>query len=436
MLATIKNIESGSPASKTKIKAGDTLLSINGHNITDVLDYKYYSYDCLLHLELKNESGKIYKVKIKKPEGLDPGLEFETYLMDKARSCANNCVFCFVDQMPKGMRETLYFKDDDARLSFLMGNYITMTNLSQREVQRIIDLRVSPLNISVHATDPELRAKLLGNKNGAKIMDLMRRFAQADITMNCQIVCCPELNDGEELKRSMRDLAELYPQVNSVSIVPVGLTKYREGLYPLKSFDRETARQVIDIVEKFGDKCLKDYGSRVFFCSDEFYLKAELKLPPDEFYGEYSQLENGVGMLRLFETEFNAMLGMLDKASEKPFSIATGVAAAPFLDRLLQAAKKKCPVINGTVFGIKNDFFGHTIDVAGLVTGEDLIAQLRDRNIGERLLIPQNMLRHGEGVFLDDITVEDVERELGIKLVIVSQDGADFAEKIFNEEEA
>lgn len=426
MDSIIKSIDSDSPL-RHKVKLGWRLITANGHELIDVLDYKFYTYESRLTLEFLDEKGKKHTVKVKKDVGRDLGLEFETYLMDKARSCANRCLFCFVDQLPKGMRSTLYFKDDDARLSFLTGNYITMTNLSEREIQRICDLKISPIRVSVHATNPELRAKLLGNRNGAKGLEIMRRFADAGITMDCQIVCCPGLNDGEELIRSMNDLAEMYPAVNSVSIVPVGLTKHRENLAKLTPFDKDSAEETIALVENFAQECLDKYGSRIFWCSDEMYLKAQRPLPEDEFYENYSQLENGVGMLRLWETEFLAEMRLTEPdevVSRAPFSMATGVSAAPFLEKLLNMAKEKFG-IDGRVYAIVNDFFGHTIDVAGLVTGQDLIAQLRGKDLGERLLIPQNMLRHGEGVFLDDTTLEDVQRELGLLPHPVEQDGGE-----------
>jgi putative radical SAM enzyme (TIGR03279 family) len=326
------------------------------------------------------------------------------------------------------MRRTLYFKDDDARLSFLTGNYITLTNLSERELQRIVDLRISPIRVSVHATEPALRAKLIGNPDAARGYELMQRLAAGGIEMECQIVCCPGLNDGEALSRSMRELSALYPQVNSVSVVPVGLTKHRERLPALTPFDRAHALETVRQVEAFGDECRKKHGSRIFFCSDELYLKAGLELPPDEWYEGYPQLENGVGLLRLLATEFLEGLSEGVKCGGKPFSIATGVAAAPFLRRLLAQAREKCVTINGEVYAVENDFLGHSIDVAGLVTGGDLIAQLRNKALGERLLIPVNMLRHGEGVFLDDVTLEDVTAALGVPVRVVQQDGKDLLE--------
>lgn len=426
MFAVITDIEHGSPASYTHLAVGDRLIACNGKPINDVLDYKFFTYDKHLLIEAQTPEGKLKLVKIAKEEGQDIGLVFETYLMDKAHACSNRCIFCFVDQMPRGMRKTLYFKDDDARLSFLLGNYITLTNLSDREAQRIIDLHISPINISVHTMNPELRSMMLGNPKGGLSLDIMRRFADAGLTLNCQIVCCPGINDGDELQRSMAELAEMYPSVNSVSIVPVGLTKHRARLYKLIPFTKELALQTIRQVEDFSAKCLEKYGTRIFFCSDELYIKAGLELPDHDFYEDYSQLENGVGMMRLLIAEFDDALESSKalKGTPPPFSIATGVSAAPFMEMLLNKAKTRFPELEGYVYPIINDFFGHTIDVAGLVTGSDLIAQLKGKTLGNRLLIPQNMLRHGEGVFLDDVTIDDVERELQITVQPVDQDGA------------
>jgi len=373
---------------------------------------------------LENAGGRQREMIVKKAEGLDLGLNFDTYLMDEPRPCSNHCLFCFVDQMAPGCRETLYFKDDDARLSFLMGNYITLTNLSEREAQRIIDLRISPINVSVHATDPQLRCTLLGNKNAARSLELMEEFGRAGIQMNGQIVLCPGWNDGEQLQRTMEDMARW--GFNSCSVVPVGLTKFRQGLSKLRPVDREEARAVIDQVEAFGQQCLERYGSRMFFCSDELYIRAERELPDEDRYEGYVQIENGVGMLRSLITEFESGLKLEDEADERatPFTIATGVSARPFLQELAGRLREKLGV-SGQVIAIENDFFGHTIDVAGLVTGTDLIAQLRGRELGSRLLIPVNMLRHGGDVFLDDLHVSDVERELQIPVTVVDQDGFD-----------
>jgi len=426
--SVIKKIDKNSPLLH-KAHIGDRLVSINGNEITDVLDYKYFSYENRLEVVLESPHGNLRTVKVKKHEGGELGLEFETYLMDTARACRNRCLFCFVDQLPRGMRRTLYFKDDDARLSFLTGNYITLTNLSEREIQRIIDLHISPINVSVHATEPELRAKLLGNPNGARGYELMERLASGGIVMNCQIVCCPGLNDGEALTRSMEDLEKLYPQVKTVSIVPVGLTKHREHLYPLVPFDSDGAGETIDRVEDFAKKCFEGHGSRIFFCSDEFFIKAQRPIPPDEYYEDYAQYENGVGILRLLAVEFEAAMATTDeKCAGTSFSMACGVSARPFLENLLMTANAKYAKINGKIFEVVNDFFGHTIDVTGLVTGGDLIAQLKGRVYGERLIIPDTMIRDGGDVFLDDVTTGQVEKELGVRVEVIRPDGAELFE--------
>ncbi len=418
----IKSIDRSSPL-HGHAHAGDRIVSINGNKIKDVLDYKYYAYDERLEVLLRSPDGEERTVRIRKREGGDLGVDFEEYLMDKPRSCANNCIFCFIDQLPKGMRKTMYFKDDDARLSFLMGNYITLTNISPREVQRIIDLHISPINVSVHTTNPELRCKMLRNPNAGKSIDIMRRFAENGIVMNCQIVCCPDINDGAELDRTMRDLADMYPGVHSVSIVPLGVTKFREGLYPLTPFTKERAEAVLDRVTSFGDECKSRFGTRIFFCGDELYIKAQREIPEDGFYEEYTQLENGVGMFRLMETEFTSALKLSDEPDGVPFSIATGVSAAPFFDKLLKMAKEKYPALNGRVYAIENDFFGHSINVTGLITGGDLINQLKDKELGERLFISQNMLRRLEMDFLDDVTLVQASNELGIPIYPIEQDG-------------
>lgn len=431
-LTHIKTITPGSPAHRAGLREGEVLTAINGHRIVDVLDYKYYSYDASLALTLKDGETE-RTVALTKDVGEDLGLEFETYLMDRARSCANKCVFCFVDQLPKGMRETLYFKDDDARLSFLLGNYITLTNLSKRELQRICDLHISPINISVHATDPEVRKLLLGSRRGGEIMDIMGRFAEAGIVMNCQIVSCPGLNDGPILQKSMEELAALYPQVKSVSIVPVGVTRHREGLYPLEPYTVEKAAAVVRQVEAFAEQCLEEYDSRIFWCSDEFYIQGELELPEDEYYEEYTQLENGVGMIRLLETECRgACYGAPENIPVEPFSVASGVAVAPYLREIIDSAAERCHTeLDYHLYPIVNHFFGETITVSGLITGQDLIAQLKGKELGTRLLISQTMLRQGETVFLDDVTVEQVSEALGVPVVPVAQDGFELFEAVF-----
>ncbi len=425
----ISKIENGSPL-KHRVHIGDTLLAINGNRVHDVLDYKFFGYDPEVSVTVRTPEGIEHTVHVAKAEGQDLGLEFETYLMDKPRSCANNCVFCFIDQLPKGMRRTMYFKDDDARLSFLLGNYITMTNLSDREIQRICDLHISPINISVHTTNPELRIKMLRNRNAGKCIDIMRRFADGGIRMNCQIVCCPGLNDGDELMRTMRELADMYPAVHSVSIVPVGLTKFREGLFELRPFTPEHSSETIDMVTAFGDECLKKFGTRLFFCSDEMYICANRELPEDEFYEEHTQLENGVGMIRLLETEFKSALSMSERPDGVPFSIACGTSVAPFFEKLVCTAHEKYDNIDGRVYAIENDFFGHSINVTGLITGGDLINQLKGKDLGERLFISQNMLRREEMDFLDDVLLEEASAALGVPIYPIGQDGFDLWDAI------
>ena len=423
MSTVITSIDRRSPAERAGVHIGEKLLAIGGRPVEDVLDYRFFGYDRDPELELEAPDGSRRKVRVKKPEAEELGLNFETYLMDEPRPCSNHCLFCFVDQMAPGCRETLYFKDDDARLSFLMGNYITLTNLSPREAQRIIDLRISPINVSVHATDPKLRSALLGNRAGAESLEIMKRFGAAGIVMNGQIVLCPGWNDGEQLQRTMEDMAAW--GFASCSVVPVGLTKYREGLAKLRPVDRETARAVIDQVDAYGKKCLERFGTRMFFCSDELYIRAERPLPEEEYYEEYVQIENGVGLLRSLISEFEAGLRLEDGPVEaSPYTIATGVSAAPFLRELAERVAEKTGV-RGQVIAIENNFFGPTVDVAGLVVGGDLIDQLKGRALGERVLIPVNMLRHGGDVFLDDLHVSDVERALGVPVTVVEQDGFD-----------
>lgn len=430
MAGKIASIDSHSPAERAKLRVGDTLLSINGKEIADVLDYRFYAYDPKLTLVVESPDGKQRTVHIRKAEGEDIGLNFETYLMDEERCCSNHCLFCFVDQMPPNMRDTLYFKDDDARLSFLMGNYTTLTNLSEREAQRIIDLRISPINVSVHATDPKLRSIMLGNKAAAKGLAYMRAFADAGIVMNCQIVVCPGLNDGEQLSRSMEDLADM--GVASCAIVPVGVTKYRKGLYKMPVVDQTIANEILNRVLPFSEQCLERFGTRLFFCSDEIFIKAGRPLPEEEYYEGYVQLENGVGMLRSMENEFMAALRQMEPdAPCRPFSIATGCLAAPFIRNLIEKAHARCASVCGTVYAIENHYFGTTIDVAGLVTATDIMEQLRGKPLGERLLLPANMLRHGGDVFLDDYRVSDIEQALGIPVAVSETDGFSLIDTIF-----
>jgi len=430
MSTIINSVDRHSPAERAGITPGEQLLTINGHQIIDVLDYRFYGYDTDCCLELREPAGTVRTVSLRKPEGRDLGLNFDTVLMDDMRSCANHCIFCFVDQMPPGMRKTLYFKDDDARLSFLQGNYITLTNLTDREAQRIIDLRISPINVSVHTTDPQLHCTMLGNKNALRSLDYIRAFCKAGIVMNGQIVVCPGWNDGDQLRRTLRDLTEM--QFSSCSLVPVGITKYRQGLAKLRPVDAATAAEIIDIADEYGRENLERFGTRRFFCADELYLRAGRPLPRAEYYEGYRQLENGVGLMRSLEDDFLAGLATVDVPVRfSPFTIATGTAAAPFLGGLVQRAQADYPGLRGQVIAVENDFFGHTIDVAGLLTGQDISAQLRGRDLGDRVLIPIHMMRHGETVFLDDYTVERLSRELGVPVQVVDEDGFALVDAMF-----
>ena len=430
MSTVIASVDRRSPAQLAGIKPGEQLLTINGHEIIDVLDYRFYGYDADSHLTLREPNGAQRAVHIRKQEGQDLGLNFDTYLMDEMRSCANHCIFCFVDQMPPGMRQTLYFKDDDARLSFLLGNYITLTNLTEREAQRIIDLHICPINVSVHTTDPQLHCTMLGNKNAGRSLEYIRAFCKAGIVMNGQIVICPGWNDGDQLRRTLRDLTDW--EFSSCSLVPVGITKYRKGLAKLRPVDADCAREIIAIAEEFGQENLRRFGTRRFFCADELFLRAGLPLPEADYYEGYRQIENGVGMLRSLGDDFLAALDT-EELPENPgdFTIATGVAAAPFLRGLLEQAQARFPGLRGRVVAVRNDFFGHTIDVAGLLTGQDLSAQLLAVPDLGRVLIPIHMLRNGENVFLDDYTVPRLSEELGCPVEVVGMDGFDLADAVF-----
>ncbi len=420
MPAKIVEVEAGSPAERAGILAGDELVSINGKPVRDVLDYKFYSYDKRLKIELSRK-----KVKVKKDEGEDLGLVFETYLMDKAKRCANNCVFCFVDQLPRGMRETLYFKDDDARMSFLLGNYISLTNLSDDDIERMIRMRISPINVSVHATDPEIRRMMVRNPRAGECLDIMKRFAEAGIGLNCQIVVCPGINDEEVLKNTIRDLLALGEAVESIAVVPVGITQYRENLYPLTPMSEENAKRTIEITNKFGEICIKERGLRTVYAADEMYIKAGIDMPGTEYYDSYPQLGNGVGLITMLYDEFTDELEYAELPEKvNDFTVATGVSAAPFMRKLIDELRKKCHNIgDAKVYEIENEFFGKTVNVAGLVTGGDLIKTLKGKKLSKRLLIPEVMLRYGEDVFLDNVSISDVERELQVKVIPVENDG-------------
>ena len=429
-MVNITGVEAGSFAGRCGIKSGDSLVSVNGHEISDVLDYRFYICEKKLAVGVLRD-GESLTFNINKGEYDDIGLEFETFLMDKKHTCRNACVFCFIDQMPKGMRETLYFKDDDSRLSFLQGNYVTLTNLSDGDVDRIIKMHMSPINISVHTTNPELRVKMLRNKRAGEVLAYMKRFAEAGIEMNCQIVLCKGYNDGEELINTMHDLASMYPSVLSVSVVPFGATKYRDGLCHIEQFTKEEAARVVGCVEDFAQKCREYYGDYIFYCGDEFYIEGGLPIPDGKYYGDYRQIENGVGMIASMKDEFDEALEDIDYGgARRTVSVVTGTLAYDFIKSLCEKLKDKCINLDIQVYKIENDFFGHTVTVSGLVTGKDIMAQLKGKKLGEAVYIPESMLRADGDLFLDGTSVEELEAALGAPVVPVECNGYDFVKKI------
>lgn len=421
----IKNVLPDSIAQELELEPGDELISINGQPVEDVFDYHYLINDVYLEILILKENQEEWELEIEKDYDEDLGIEFVSSLMDEYRSCQNHCIFCFIDQMPPGMRETLYFKDDDSRLSFLQGNYVTLTNMSDHDIDRVIQYHLAPINISFHTTNPKLRCEMLHNRFAGDIFPKVKRLYDAGIEMNGQIVLCRGVNDGEELERSIRDLAGYLPYLRSVSIVPVGLSRYRDKLYPLKPFTKEDAVSVLDTVHRWQKKLYNEYGFHFIHCSDEWYILAGYEMPGEECYDGYLQLENGVGMLRLLKTEVDeAVLNLQPDDRKRSVSIATGKLAAPYIEEYLSGVKEKYPNIEINIYPILNEFFGEMITVSGLITGQDIMKQLKDRQLGECLLIPCNMLRAGENVFLDDVTVEDIEKELGVPIQVVDEGGA------------
>ena len=435
MSVKIKSVQAHSPAVRAGIRPGEILEEIDGNIIEDFLDYRFFMASENVNLLIRSDKGEDRKVHIRKGEYEDLGLEFGNDLMDEQRSCRNQCIFCFIDQMPPGMRPTLYFKDDDARLSFLYGNYITLTNLSEHDIERTIKMKISPINISVHTTNPELRCRMMHNRFAGEALKIMDRFAEAGIAMNAQLVLCPGINDGAELERTLTDLLKLTPALKTISCVPVGLTRYREGLYPLRPYTAEEAAGVVDILERVGETQLKIWGDRICYASDEFYLLAGRKIPDAAFYGDFNQLENGVGMLALQRQQFLETLPLYDGDDrQRKVSMVTGLLAAPQLRELVAMAEEKWPGVHCDVYPIINDFFGHNITVAGLVTGQDIIAQLKGKDLGETLLFPDTMLRFHTDVFLDDISQHQIEEALGVPMTsVMADDGGALLEAIIGE---
>lgn len=437
MAVKISEVDKNSKCARLGISAGDMLLKINGKEIMDVLDYDFYMADGNACMYFSCADGK---KRVISANSRNCGLGFETYLMDSQQRCKNKCIFCFIDQLPKGLRKSLYFKDDDSRLSFLFGNYITLTNITEHEIERIISMHISPVNISVHTTNPELRVKMMKNKNAGRALDIIKRFADAGIQMNTQLVLCPGINDGDELRRSIRELSALYPAVQSIAAVPVGLTKFREGLYPLSPYNKQTAGEVIDIIEEFSSGFRQKYGTAVVYPADEFFIKAERELPEYDYYDGFPQLDNGVGMVRAFYDDFLQELSQNDgKPHCKELTLATGADFYPYLSSLCEKASEKYGIkIN--VRRIINNFFGESITVAGLITGTDLYEQLKGQRLGECLILPYSMISdytsqsEHKNKFLDDMTVEELENKLNIKIRLTDGDGGKLLKDILEVE--
>ena len=427
----VKSLMPGGIGEELGIELGDKLLAINGNEIQDVFDYYYYEESEQLLLLIEKPDGEEWELEIEKDEDESLGIEFDQSLMDEYRSCRNKCMFCFIDQMPKGMRETLYFKDDDSRLSFLQGNYITLTNMSDHDVERIVKYRLEPINISFQTTNPQLRCKMLHNRFAGEALKKVDILYRGQIEMNGQIVLCKGVNDGEELERTIRDLTGYLPYLKSVSIVPVGLTKYRDGLYPLEPFTKEDAREVLSVIHRWQEKIYQEHGIHMIHAGDEWYVLAEEEVPEEERYDGYLQLENGVGMMRLLFNEVQeALSAVTGDGRQREISLATGRLMYPYIGKILEEIRKKFPNITTHLYAIRNDFFGERITVSGLITGQDLTGQLKGQPLGERLLLPCNMLKIGEPVFLDDFTLEEVENSLQVKTDIVKSSGQDLLDAV------
>lgn len=423
----IEEIAPGSIAEELELERGDILLSINDTVVKDIIDYKYLVSDDMLVVEIQKPDGEVWELEIEKDYNEDLGIIFTNPLIDKAKSCRNNCLFCFIDQLPPNMRETLYFKDDDSRLSFLQGNFITLTNMSDDEISRIIKYRLSPINISVHTTNPDLRVKMLNNKNAGKVYEILKRFHEANLEVNCQIVLVPEVNDGEELKRTIEDLSNLFPTIESVAIVPIGITKYRDGLAKVKPFDKELSEKMLGEVSIMQEDFLERLNTRFVFPSDEFYCLAKKTLPSNEEYEGFPQLENGVGLMKSFEQEIMDELSKINGTirGDKKYIMATGTLASFFIKDMSNKIMEKFEGLKLNVVPIVNDFFGDTITVAGLVTGIDLVSQLNKYKDYDGIIIPRSMLKRDELVFLDNITLDKASELLGMKITPCNVDGVD-----------
>lgn len=425
--AYVSSVDEGSIAEELGIEPGDLILSIDGKKITDYLDYKFLATSPEIVMAVETKDGELYEFEIENEELEDLGINFENMLFDSPRSCQNKCIFCFIDQMPKGMRETLYFKDDDSRLSFLYGNYVTLTNMKDEDLDRLISYRISPVNISVHTTNPELRVKMLKNKRADRVLQQIGRLYESGIEMNMQIVLCKGINDGKELDRTIADLSKFLPIARSVSVVPVGLTKCREGLYPLEAFEKEDAKKVIEQIAGWQEKLKKEHGTRFVYASDEFYVTAGIPVPPEEAYEDFPQIENGVGMLASMEAEFSYGIENLplEPQEQGKTIVATGEISYEFIKKLVNCAKMRYNIDETEVVPVKNNLFGGKVTVSGLLSAKDLETALSGKT-AERLLITESMLKADEDIFLDDITVEELEKRLNMKIQPVKNDGCAF----------
>lgn len=430
MAVRIQSVEAGSVAQQLGLAPGDELLEVDGNPINDMLDYQFYTDSASFHLKAAR-GGSSMAFDVQKQEYQPFGCDFETYLADQKHSCANHCMFCFIDQLPPGLRESLYFKDDDERLSFLFGNYITLTNMTDHEIDRIIKMHISPINISVHTTNPQLRVRMLANKRGGESLRYLEQLAKAGVALNCQLVLCRGVNDGAELRRTLEDLLALGPAVQSIAAVPAGLTDYRKGLYPLQAYDAASSAAVLDILEAYGERCKRERGARIVYPSDEWYLNTGRPIPPAEFYEDYAQLENGVGMWRLFREEFLAELEKPHRLyGEKHIDVVTGTMAAPLIREMMEQLHRQYPMVHVAVHPIQNRFFGGNVGVAGLVTATDILAQCRGRLQSRVLGVPEVMLRDEKDRFLDDITVEQLAAELGVRVEILPARGGEEAKAL------
>ena len=438
MAVKIQNVNPDSLCGKKGITAGYVLLSVNGHDIKDVLDYRFYANTRRINITFETPDGETVSYHLKSNGNVDDlGLEFETYLMDKQHSCKNKCIFCFIDQMPHGMRESLYFKDDDSRLSFLFGNYVTLTNMTEADIDRLIEMHISPVNISVHTMNPELRVQMMKNPNSGKVLSYINKLADAGIEINAQLVLCPGYNDGDELLFSLNELAKIGKSIISVAAVPVGLTKHRDGLCKLKPYDKESASEVIDMINAFNMSHYDEFGRNFCYAADEFYLKAEREIPDYEYYDDFRQLDNGVGSWCLTRAEFLDALDDISYFNKLKIAVITGVAASSLMKELTEAVKTKFPSKIIDVYTIRNDFFGHSVTVAGLVTAGDIINQVKDLSAYDVALIPDVMLKsEDEKIFLDDISLEELSEKLNVKIIPVSSDGRDILYSIIGERES